>query len=261
MEQARVLAERSAAALAGSPEAGDHQRISQLYQFALGRKPTIEEIADAAGFVASGASADEAAQVAAQPRWQYGWGAHDLLSDRVEFNPFPHFAEGAWKGGATLPDPQLGWATLDVNGGHPGDAGHAVIRRFVVPRSGTLRVEGEIRHPHEQGNGVVARVVSGVRGRVGQWAVAHGASPAIVESIPVSAGDTIDLIVDSAGDTGYDGFEWNATLRLSRDDGVVESWSTLDGIDGPQQPATPQLDRWSQLAQVLLMCNEFAFVD
>jgi hypothetical protein len=84
----------------------------------------------------------------------------------------------------------------------------------------------------------------------------------VVEAIPVSAGDVIDLIVDSVdGNHTSDTFLWKTTLRLSRDDGTVESWNTLDGIDGPRPATPPPLDRWSQLAQVLLMCNEFAFVD
>ena len=260
MEQSRVLAERSAAAPEGSPPVADEVRIAQLYQFALGRQPSAEEVADAGAFVAAGVSSDAAAQMAAKPRWQFGWGTHDVVSDRVEFNAFPHFADATWKGGEVIPDPTLGWALLNVKGGHPG-ATQAVIRRFTVPTGGTLRVEGEVTHPHAAGNGVIARVVSSTRGRVGEWAVAHGASPAVVESFPVSAGDTIDLLVDSAGDDGYDAFEWNATIRLTREDGTVEAWNTFDGIDGPQPAPIPQLDRWGQLAQVLLMCNEFAFVD
>lgn len=262
MEQARVLAERSAAQPVNSPPLADHDRISRLYQMALGRKPSIEELTDAATFVVSGVETDQAAQIAAQPRWQFGWGAYDPLSDRVEFHEFPHFADGTWRGGEALPDAQLGWAMLNVQGGHPGDAAHAVIRRFTVPASGTLRIEGELQHPAAEGNGVVARVVSASRGRVGEWPVAHGASPTLVEAVPVSAGDVIDLIVDSVdGNHTSDTFLWKTTLRLTRDDGAVESWNTLDGIDGPRPAVQPPLDRWSQLAQVLLMCNEFAFVD
>lgn len=262
MEQARVLAERSAAQPENSPPLADHDRITQLYQLTLGRKPSIEELTDAATFVASGVETDQAASVAAQPRWQFGWGAYDPLSDRVEFNEFPHFADGTWKGGGALPDAQLGWAMLNIQGGHPGDAAHAVIRRFTVPAAGTLRIEGELQHPAAEGNGVVARAVSTARGRIGEWPVAHGVSSTVVEGIPVSAGEVIDLIVDSVGgDHTSDSFLWKTTLRLAREDGTEESWNTLDGIDGPRPATPPPLDRWSQLAQVLLMCNEFSFVD
>jgi hypothetical protein len=41
----------------------------------------------------------------------------------------------------------------------------------------------------------------------------------------------------------------------------VASWNSHDGIDGTNAPAVAPLDRWGQLAQVLLMSNEFMFVD
>ncbi|MBL9162165.1 MAG: PSD1 domain-containing protein [Planctomycetaceae bacterium] len=257
LEQARLLAERSAAHAENAPPLADHERISQLYQLALGRKPSLEELTDAATFVVSGVESDQAAQ----PRWQFGWGVYNPLSDRVDFHQFPHFADGTWNGGDTFPDAELGWALLNVQGGHPGDAAHAVIRRFTAPAAGTLRIEGELRHPAAEGNGVVARAISTARGRIGEWPVAHGACSTVVEGIPVSAGDVIDLVVESGGEHTSDTFLWKATLRLTRDDGTVESWNTLDGIDGPRPATTPPLDRWSQLAQVLLMCNEFTFVD
>lgn len=261
-EQARSLAERSAAVTENSPPLADTDRVSLLYQFALGRKPSVEEIAEAATFVAAGLQADAAAQVASQPRWQYGYGTHDPLSDRVDFHQFPHFANGTWNGGEAFPEVETGWAMLNVQGGHPGDATHAAIRRFTVPAAGTLRIEGELQRHNVEGNGVLGRIVSSARGRVGEWHVPTGASATGVESFPVSAGETIDLIVDSIENHHHhDTFFWRANITLTREDGTVEAWNTLDGIDGPR-PATPApLDRWSQLAQVLLMCNEFAFVD
>ena len=262
LEQARQLAERSVAQGESESSNDAAERIARLYRMALGRHPSAEELADAATFVSSGAESDESARIAALPRWQYGWGAYDPLSDRVEFQPFPHFASGTWNGGEAFPDAELGWAMLNVTGGHPGDAQHAVIRRFTVPASGTLRIEGELQRPAAAGNGVLARVVSAARGRVGEWHVTHGASATTVDDFPVSAGEIVDLIVDSVGgDDSHDTFAWATTLRLTRAEGAVESWNTLDGIDGPQPAAVPPLDRWSQLAQVLLMSNEFVFVD
>jgi hypothetical protein len=262
MEQSRAMAARTAANGEGAPPVGDAERIARIYQFALGRAPTTEEQEEAIAFIAAGVGADESAQVAALPRWQYGYGAYDPLSDRIDFHPFPHFGNGAWSGGPTLPDPQLGWAMINVQGGHPGYADRAAIRRFTVPAAGKLRIEGELSRAAPQGNGVAARAISAARGRVGEWTVVTGSTPTVVEEIPVAAGEVIDLAVDAiGGDDGYDTFEWGIVLRLTRDDGAVETWNTRDGIDGPRPPTPPPLDRWSQLAQVLLMSNEFAFVD
>jgi hypothetical protein len=263
LEQSRGLAERSATAPSSSGPTGlsDSQRIAQLYQFTLGRTPSDEELAEAAAYIASGESTDAAAQVAALPRWQYGWGVYDPMSDRIEFQPFAHFVNNTWQAGEALPDPQLGYAMLNVEGGHPGDSAHQVIRRWTAPSDGTLHIEGELKHPAPEGDGVLARVVSSTRGRVGEWTAAHGPTGTAVDTVQVTAGDTVDFVVDSLGDTSYDTFTWRTTLRLERSDGTAESWNSHDGIDGPKPPSAAPLDRWGQLAQVLLMCNEFMFVD
>jgi hypothetical protein len=150
---------------------------------------------------------------------------------------------------------------LNVEGGHPGDAAHQVIRRWTAPSGGTLHIVGELNHAAPEGNGVLARVVSSTRGRVGEWTAAHGTAATTVETVQVTAGDTVDFVVDGIGDTSYDTFTWRTTLRLERSDGPSENWNSHDGIDGPKPPSAAPLDRWSQLAQVLLMCNEFMFVD
>jgi hypothetical protein len=263
LEQSRQLAERTAAAPSSSGPLGlsDSQRIAQLYQFTLGRSPSEDELAEAAAYIASGESSDAAAQIAALPRWQYGWGIYDPMSDRVEFQPFAHFVNNAWQAGEALPDPQLGYAMLNVEGGHPGDSAHQVIRRWTAPADGTLHIDGQLNHPAPEGNGVLARVVSSTRGRVGEWATAHGTAATTVEAVQVTAGDTVDFVVDCIADTSYDTFTWRTTLRLERANNTIETWNSHDGIDGPKPPAAAPLDRWGQLAQVLLMCNEFMFVD
>ncbi|MBA3485067.1 MAG: DUF1553 domain-containing protein [Pirellulales bacterium] len=261
LEQSRLVAERAATASSDGAALSDTQRIGKVYQFALGRAPSEEELAEATAYVSSGQSSDESARLAALPRWQYGWGVHDPLSDRVDFHPFTHFVNDAWQTADVLPDPQLGHLMLNVEGGHPGDAAHQVIRRWTAPAAGTLQIQGDLNHPAAEGNGVIGRVVSSARGRLGEWPAAHGTAATTVEAVQVSGGDTVDFIVDCLGDTSYDTFTWRTSLRLQCEDGAVETWNSHDGIDGPKPPAQPPLDRWGQLAQVLLMCNEFMFVD
>ncbi|HEX6963933.1 MAG TPA: DUF1549 and DUF1553 domain-containing protein, partial [Lacipirellula sp.] len=261
LEQSRILAERAAQAADGAAPLSDDERIIQLYRFALAREPSTEELEEAKAYIASGEAGDHAARIAALPRWQYGWGKYDGLSDRVEFHPFSHFVNNAWQTSEAIPDPQLGYVLINVEGGHPGDAEHQVIRRWTAPAVGTLQVTGELNHPSPHGNGVVGRAVSSVRGRVGEWTAAHGAAATAVDEIQVAAGDTIDFVVDSLGDHSYDTYTWKTTLKLQREDGAVESWNSHDGIEGPKPPTPPPLDRWGQLAQVLLMCNEYMFVD
>jgi hypothetical protein len=150
---------------------------------------------------------------------------------------------------------------LNVQGGHPGDAAHAVIRRFTSPVSGTLQISGELAHAAANGDGVRGRIVSSSRGRIGEWTAAHGNVATSIESTPLAAGETIDFVVDCLQTPDYDAFTWKTTLRMDRTDGASESWNSHDGIEGPKPPAPPRLDRWGQLGQVLLMSNEFMFVD
>jgi hypothetical protein len=261
LEQSRQLASRTAAAKSDGVPLTDDERIMRVYQFALARDPSAEELAEAKAFVAAGEAEDDAARIAALPRWQYGWGKYDALSDRVEFHTFPHFANGMWQGGEKWPDATFGYANINVEGGHPGPTGQQIIRRWTAPAAGVLRIEGELKHPEPNGDGVVATVASNSRGRVAQWTAAHGAVATPVESIEVAAGEVIDFVVGAGASDVYDTFTWRTTLRLKRGDGGEETWNSHDAIDGPKPPAAAPLDRWGQLAQVLLMCNEFMFVD
>ena len=76
---------------------------------------------------------------------------------------------------------------------------------------------------------------------------------------PSKQGDTIDFVTDCRTNVDYDAFNWTVTLRLTTSDNRPEQvWDSTSGFHGP---LTPPLTRWQELAQVLLMSNEFVFVD
>jgi hypothetical protein len=87
-----------------------------------------------------------------------------------------------------------------------------------------------------------------------------------LENIEVRAGDTIDFLVDSKGDVGFDSFSWAPTIRLARpqladaagNEGIKE-YSAAADFSGPV--AGGKLSPWEKYCQVLLESNEFAFVD
>ena len=111
-------------------------------RFALGREPTVDELADALEFVDRGEPAD-AADDRASARLAVRLGhVSTMRRAAVQFQPLPHFTGDAWQGGDELPDPTLGWAMLNASGGHPGDAAHLAIRRWIAPAAGTLHIEG-----------------------------------------------------------------------------------------------------------------------
>jgi len=177
----------------------------------------------------------------------------------VKFHPFASFVNSCWHGGAALPDPAIGWTMLNANGGHAGDAAHQAIRRWVAPAAGTLHVEGVLSHSVDKGDGVRGRIVAKRGGLVGAWEAHHSEAMTSPSPISVEPGDAVDFITDCRRSVEHDSFTWIVTLRLtSTGTGKVDVWHSVSGFHGP---LVPPMSRWEQLAQVLLMSNEFAFVD
>jgi len=265
MEQSIKLAERAVAqanAVGPStqqPAAAERVRcINRMYRFALGREAHVDELAEALEFIDLG-EPPTSAEVMQKLVWQFGWGAVDDATAAVQFQALPQFVGGAWQGGPQLPDPTLGWAMLNGEGGHPGDATHLAIRRWVAPAAGQVHVEGVLSHPSEQGDGVRGRVISSRGGMKGEWTAYHAEAGTVAADIAVERGDTIDFVVDGRGGIDFDTFRWPVTVRLASPDGAnVQIWDSASGFHGP---LVPPLSRWEQLAQVLLMSNEFMYID
>jgi hypothetical protein len=237
---------------------GDVRRLVKLFRCALGRDPSLDELTEALQFVDKG-DPPIAAKITNQLAWQYGWGAYDDAVHAVQFNPLPRLVGDAWQGGPKLPDPTLGWVMLTASGGHPGDMAHCAIRRWIAPSDGTLRIEGLLSHTATQGDGVRGRIVASRAGVVGAWEAHNNEQVTNAAQLAIKAGDTVDFITDHRATLDTDSFDWTVTMRLKASDSAPEQvWDSAAGFHGP---LTPPLTRWQELAQVLLMSNEFAFVD
>jgi len=243
----------------GTTAAADRvRRINRLFRYAFGREPAVDELADALAFVDVGDS-PAVAKTAHQMAWQFGWGSYDEAAGVVAFQTLPHFTGKTWQGSAKWPDPGLGWAMLSATGGHPGDAAHAVIRRWTAPSAGTLHIEGVLGHEPQQGEGVRNRIVIAKKGVVGTWQVHHSETATSVQPTAIEPGDTVDFITDCGPTLDNDQFNWAVTLRLTGSaDDARQVWDSTSGFHGPLELP---LTRWQELAQVLLMSNEFVFVD
>ena len=201
--------------------------------------------------------------------WRYGYGEYDETSQRVKnFELLPHFTGEAWQGGANWPDPKLGWAQLTAEGGHAGnDLQHAAIRRWVAPVDGKLTISGEIKHEHKEGDGVRARIVSSRTGQLGSWTLQNKSEKTAVEAVEVQSGDTIDFVLDYHANLNSDDFKWAPVIKISGvagDGGGGEyrkEWSARKEFSGPPEKPAEPLTPWEQYAQVLLLSNEFMFVD
>jgi cytochrome c553 len=265
------LAAEQARALASLPELkrlpDDAARVRALYLRLFGRVPTADEAALAAKFLA--APDGEPLRPDEGP-WRYGWGTVDEAAGQVTvFTPFPHFVEATWRGGPRLPDPQIGWAMLSAGGGHPGKGNeHATVRRWVAPADGTVRIEGVLKHPSAQGDGVRAIAVHSRGGALGRWQAFHSEAATTVDSVAVRRGDTIDFAVTCGANESFDSFAWAPLVSLTPS--VATAKNAPAGVrifraerdfSGPPETTLVPLSRWERYAQALLMTNEFFFVD
>jgi hypothetical protein len=123
----------------------------------------------------------------------------------------------------------------------------------VAPRDGTVKVEGRLERPAREGDGVRALVVT--EGKVlREWEVnPRRKKTATIATIEVRSGQVVDLLVESTGDENSDSFRWAPVISAEGE--AVPLAEAKEGFSGPA------LDPWAQLAQVLLLSNEFLFVD
>ncbi len=204
--------------------------------------------------------ADEPHRAAQAAVWRYGWGQWERAAGRLtDYRDLTHFGGTHWQSGPQYPDPQMSYLGLHAAGGHPGIA-QAVVRRWTAPRAGTVAIEGTIEHPDANGDGVEAIILSSRHGVLGQWTCQHGRQDTNVERVVVEPGDTIDFVVDRRANDQYDAFLWAPKLRLvtATQPAAEKTWNAQSDFHGPDRPP---LDVWIRLAQVLLLSNEFVFLD
>ncbi len=244
--------------------ASDEKRIRFLHERIYQRPPVKEEVRLGETFlkVQPLLSTNSISRVI----WRYGYGQYDEKKRQVHFSPFPHFAQKQWRASKDYPDPQLGHAMLDSSGGHPGNnAGEAAIRRWTAPISGTFQIEGELQHPSENGDGVLGRIVSNRQGELGKWIVHNGTAKTVIESCDLRAGETIDFIAEMRSTATHDTFKWAPIIKLNNEVSETSApskteWSAQTEFDGPQEEFKP-ISAWEKYAQVLLLSNEFMFID
>ena len=250
--RARALAQ-SCTAVAGSLEAA----IRTLYRKAFQRAPTDEETAAALAFL-------QATEPSARPPdpWRYGYGALDETAARLSsFTPLPFFTGKAWQGGPVLPDPALGWASLSADGGHPGnDLSHACVRRWIAPADGSYSVSSTLTHTPEEGDGIRAFICYSGGGILQSTTLHHNHATMNTGPIAMKAGETLDFIVDIDRVLNSDQFLWAPTISPSPpgSPGPGPQWQAQTDFSGT---ATADLTPWEQLAQTLLLSNEFVFID
>ncbi len=243
------------------------ERIAALYRLVYGRRPATEELALGRQFVTEAPPMPE--ELGAVGPWRYGHGSYSEQQGRVfDFEPFPFYVNGQWRGGQQEVDPSLGRCSLHAQGGHAGrDNSLAVIRRWIAPHDGKLSITGGLScqsgSTQPQGEGVRGRIVSSRQGKLGAWLV-HGTEESTnLTGVDVRRGDTIDFVVDGRGRDAHGGFTWTPILRMevanpAKDTNLL--WDAAKDFKG-SSPIARRYGVWERYAQVLLEANEFFFLD
>ena len=238
--------------------AGQVENLPHLFRLAYGREPTADEIKLAEQFLA-----DAELETPPAPVWQFGYGEYDSEAKTLKsFSSLPHWTGKQWQGGPNLPDPQLGWVLWNPNGGHPGDAQHSAVLRWTAPREVSVVVTGSLKHEQKVGDGVQAVVWSNRLGEKGRWVAVNQSVETNVITTNLRRGESLDFIVSCRANENSDSFQWAPKLVA-----IEKKLSTMwdSARDFPKTPTgrtvESSLTPWEQLAQVLLLSNEFQFVD
>ncbi|MBL8236342.1 MAG: PSD1 domain-containing protein [Bryobacterales bacterium] len=252
--------------------AAQSKHVPALFRRVLQRDPAPDELERAAIFWNAPPPPE---RVPGDSPWRYGTAKLDPQAGTVtSFQPFRFFTGTAWQNASAGVDPATGVARLTAAGGAPGDdLASAAVRRWVAPRGGTINIEGKLvlsvgafAIRFHLSNGIRGWVVSSRQGILGKWRVDPPAPPAdginyaanpsvstSLKSISVQRGESIDFVVDSSGDYEADNFQWSPVITLDN-----SKWDARKDFAGP---AIPRLTPREQFAQVLLLTNEFAFLD
>lgn len=163
-----------------------------------------------------------------------------------------------------MPGETLGLAMLNRLGGHPGPPGMAVVRRWTSKADSLVSCVGELFHHASTGDGIRAYIISSRQGILWQGDVQDGVIATVFDDSEIRVGDTVDLVVSCLDSDEDDGFRWHPRLYLSGDNAAqfeTQDWITRFDFQGPPPTPPEPLEPWAQYAQVLLMSNEFMFVD
>ena len=268
IEQARKLAADAEKAAAKTPRDRANTSARELYRRVYQRAPLPEEEALARNLLG-----DASTPETKTPRgsWQQGFGSADPAVPRSRtFTPLTYYDAPAkrYQGARVFPDPEHGFVSLNASGGHPGARlEKAAIRRWIAPIDGEFGIAGEISISAKvNGDGIRARVISSRAGQLGEWIVDRTkgiAAPTMLQRVTVKAGEILDFTVDCRDTNTSDGFRWVPTIRLlvmpeKAPKGMQTVWDPQADFKAPPPPKLTPLE---QMAQALIITNEFMFID
>ncbi|PHS10445.1 MAG: hypothetical protein COA78_11305 [Blastopirellula sp.] len=250
--------------------------IAYLFRKILGREPELFEIAEMLAYLETDAAELETPEEIVKSSWQYGYGVLDEPNQKLtNFTPLTHWTGDQFQGGVNLPDKEIGWVFLNASGGHPGNnLDHVAVIRWTAPAAMTVSINGIFKHDKPQGDGVRGRILAAGKPLLGPWKIHQQSVDTNVDEVTVKEGETIDFIVDIFEVLSHDSFEWIPQIEeietqavaanaLGKDPAPnetsnVSTWNYGQDFHGPK---AARISAWQNLAHVLLLSNEFQFID
>ena len=234
------------------------ETVRELFTGVLQRVPTEHELAAAMSFLTGTAVMVPGDNTGVG--WHYGWG--EIHSDKtrvLRYEALPTCHEKRWGGSDKLPDEKLGWCSLNREGGHTGhDLRHCPIRRWIADRDCSIKVRGFLKHSASDGDGVHGHILFQDR-TLGTARVHNSRSELATEDFSVRAGEPVDFVADCGANESHDSFTWQITIEQSVNGRPVRTWDST--AEFSSEAATSRLGAVAQLAQTLMLANEFMFVD
>ena len=228
-------------------------KIKDLFKKTLSRLPSDKELSSAVNFI----SVNEAKFKYKSPKLEYG--IAKIENGRLlKFKKFDQFKDKAWRFKGAYPHKTYAYSTLKADGGHPG-RNFAVVRQVTVFENGRISLDGRLKHPNPKGDGVFATLfVNGVK--IQSWKSHNNSSSTKFTDLQIKSGDVVALAVEPGEHDSFDSYSWNKKLLL--DNGLKVKTLDLQGMfNGRQSKDSEAYSVWDALAQVMIMSNEFQYVD
>ena len=149
---------------------------------------------------------------------------------------------------------------LNKTGGHTGHGlKHCAIRRWVANQDCTVTISGQIRHATDNGDGVSGHVLFRDRSLV-TGHVLNSSKELAVDTVTLKAGEPVDFVAYCGTNESHDSFHWTISIEQHNPSGTsIRHWNSEK--DFSPTPPSQRLSPEAQLAQTLLLTNEFTFID
>ncbi len=179
--------------------------------------------------------------------------------------PFPMFANGAWKTGNDLAKAPIPWLHAGANGGHAADH-HALVLRWYALGAGEARMRGNLKRSQKGGFDLAWNIDGSMTGvSTAGLLKANGESQVNSPWVAVKPGDYIDFILRAPQGSSFGGFTWDMCMdgRETPDDKELEISLLKNDFPNKNEPLLQLTtgDPWADVIHMMWSSNEFYFIE